>query len=259
MRLPSIDTLRARTLLITFLIPSLGSLSLSSLSLGSLLVGCGGSAKPPGYTDEDEPGEEQQAQPHGLSAEAEIGALDEGKVSDTFRDALPGLQKCLVAGSKRLEFIGGNITFFIKINKQHEVVHAHAAESTLGDRKTELCMFDVLKAMHWPAPEGGEIGIAKNPFEFDNPVDVRSPVIWNESQVSSQRSALSGELSSCKHGAGGRFSATLYIDTDGSPLSGSVTPPDEAGEGAVDCLVGVLLGAKYDSPGSWPAKVTLDL
>jgi hypothetical protein len=236
----------------------LGRVSLVAV-FAPLFLACGGSSKPPGYTDEDQATDEQQAAHHGLSAEAEIGALDEAQVSNNFRDALPGLQKCLLQGSKRVEFIGGNITFFIKINKQHEVVHAHAVESTLGDRKTELCMFDVLKSMSWPAPEGGEIGIAKNPFEFDNPADVRSPVIWDESQVAAQRSALSGELSSCKRGVSGPFTATLYIDTDGSPLSGSVTPPDEAGEGAVDCLVGVLLGAKYDSPGSWPAKVTLDL
>jgi hypothetical protein len=238
----------------------LGRTSLIALFAPALagVIGCGGTSKPPGYTDEDE-ATQQQAEHRGLSAEAEIGALDEAAVSSNFREALPGLQKCLLQGSKRVEFIGGNITFFIKINKQHEIVHTHAVESTLGDRKTELCMFDVLKSMSWPAPEGGEIGIAKNPFEFDNPADVRAPVIWNESQVAAQRSALSGELSSCKRGISGQFTATLYIDTDGSPLSGSVTPPDEAGESAVDCLVGVLLGAKYDSPGSWPAKVTLDL
>jgi hypothetical protein len=232
---------------------------LLAASLSGLLSGCGGSSKAPGYTADDEQDEGAQPERKGMSAEAEIGALDSAKVSDAFREALPGLQKCLLQGSKRVEFIGGNITFFIKINQQHEIVHAHAVESTLGDRKTELCMFDALKSVSWPAPEGGTFGTAENPFQFDNPADVRSPVTWNEGQVSAQRSALSGELSSCKRGAHGRFSATLYIDTDGTPLSGSVTPPNEEGEGAVDCLVGVLLGAKYDSPGSWPAKVTLDL
>lgn len=239
--------------------PARVPLTLLATVLVSLVVGCGGSTPAPGYTAEDEQADQDETARHGMSAEAEIGALDPDKVSDGFRKALPGLQKCLVAGSKRVEFIGGNITFFIKINKQHEIVHVHATDSTLGDRKTELCMFDALKAISWPAPEGGTIGTAENPFQFDSPVDVRSPVIWNESQVAAQRSALSGELASCKQGAHGRFAATLYIDTEGTPLSGSVTPPDEEGERAVDCLVGVLLGAKYESPGSWPAKVTLDL
>jgi len=129
----------------------------------------------------------------------------------------------------------------------------------LGDRKTELCMFDALKGASWPAPQGGLVGIARNPFEFQAGDDVRAPVQWNEGQVATQRASLKGELSQCKKGTSGRFTATLYIDTDGNPISGSVTPPDEHGEGAVDCLVDVLLGARYDSPGSWPAKVTLDL
>jgi hypothetical protein len=226
---------------------------------GSTVSGCGGTTPTPGYTKDDELAQQGNPERKGMSAEAEIGALDPEKVNDSFRQAMPALQKCLIAGSKRVEFIGGNITFFIKINKDHEIVHAHAVDSTLGDRKTELCMFDALKAVSWPAPEGGTYGTAENPFQFDNPADVRSPVIWDESQVAAQRAALAGELSSCKRGVSGRFSATLYIDTDGNPLSGSVTPPSEEGEGSVDCLVGVLLGAKYDSPGSWPAKVTLDL
>ena len=57
----------------------------------------------------------------------------------------------------------------------------------------------------------------------------------------------------------GAFEATLYVGTGGEVLSAGVTPPDETGEDAVDCLVEALLGAKFPSPGSWPAKVTLTL
>ncbi|HTM46451.1 MAG TPA: hypothetical protein VL137_15930 [Polyangiaceae bacterium] len=223
-----------------------------------LLVGCGGSNTVPGQTPLDAEQTDDSAH-SGMSASAEIGALDEGEVSDGFRQALPEMQRCLSEGSKRIEFIGGAITFSIKINQDHKIVQAFAVDSTLGDRKTELCMFDALKHSSWPAPQGGVYGIAKNPFDFDAPNDVRAPVHWNESQVAAQRASLGGSISSCKHGSNGHFVATLYIDTDGNPISGSVTPPDEAGESSVDCLVGVLLGAHYDAPGSWPAKVTFEL
>jgi hypothetical protein len=42
-------------------------------------------------------------------------------------------------------------------------------------------------------------------------------------------------------------------------LSASVTPPNEDGEDAVDCLVSTLKGASFPSPGSWPAKITFAL
>lgn len=236
----------------------LSSLATVMLS-GALLVACGGSQSQVGHTPDDEDTGDGSDGTNGISAEAEIGALDQDKVADTFRDSLPGLQRCLLDGSKRVEFIGGNITFYVKINKQSEIAHIHAVDSTIGDRKTELCMFDVLKSVSWPAPQGGMYGIAKNPFEFDAPIDVRAPVSWNEGQLSPQLSELRGQMQSCKNGYSGRFTATLYIDTDGTPISGSVTPPDEGGEQAVDCLVGVLLSARYETPGSWPAKVTADL
>jgi hypothetical protein len=67
------------------------------------------------------------------------------------------------------------------------------------------------------------------------------------------------QIASCKSSGSGSFEATLYVSTDGTVLAGSVTPPDEAGEDAVDCLVDALKSAQFSSPGSWPAKVTFSL
>jgi hypothetical protein len=38
-----------------------------------------------------------------------------------------------------------------------------------------------------------------------------------------------------------------------------IASSDESGEKAADCLVDLLKGAKFPSPGSWPAKVTFSL
>jgi hypothetical protein len=67
------------------------------------------------------------------------------------------------------------------------------------------------------------------------------------------------EIADCKSGTSGGFTATMYIDTDGNPIGVGVTPPDQGGEQAVDCLVDLLKGETYPSPGSWPAKVTFTL
>jgi len=70
---------------------------------------------------------------------------------------------------------------------------------------------------------------------------------------------LSKQVSACKKSVKGSYEATLYVGTDGTVLSAGVTPPDEAGDSSVDCLVDVLKGATLPSPGSWPAKVTFSL
>ena len=120
-------------------------------------------------------------------------------------------------------------------------------------------MLDVLRSKKWPKPVGGEHGLARKSFEFDPPNDVRPPTDWDGEQLEKTLAKLRGKIRSCKNGSGGNFEATMYVSTDGSVLAVGVTPPDENGEEAVDCLVSTLKDATFPSPGSWPAKVTFAL
>jgi len=197
--------------------------------------------------------------PSRVDVSAEIGGLSEEKVDKTFQSALSDFQRCLDAGSKRVEFLGGKVSFFVKIDVHGKVDHAHLEKSTMGDRDTEKCMLDSLRGKHWPKPVGGLHGLARKSFDFDPPNDVRAPTSWDGDRISDAVGKLTKQLSACKKGENGAFEATLYVATDGTVLSAGVTPPDEAGEAAVDCLVGTLKGASLPSPGSWPAKVTFTL
>ncbi|HEX4476449.1 MAG TPA: AgmX/PglI C-terminal domain-containing protein [Polyangiaceae bacterium] len=194
-----------------------------------------------------------------MAASAEIGALDEGKVTDTFRGALGDLQACLASGAQRNELEGGGIAFFIKVGGDGRIVATHAEKSTLGDRETEKCMLSALRHRSWPEPQGGDVGLAHNSFDFDMPNDVRPPTDWDESRVRDVVTSLSHKVDECKHGARGDFTATVYVDPDGAALSAGIAESDESGEDAADCLVKALKSAKYPSPGSWPAKVTFSL
>ena len=202
---------------------------------------------------------EEQPRERTMRASAEIGALDEAKVTAGFRSAQGSLKQCLDEGASRIELIGGEIAFYLKVGSRGEVLHVHAENSTIGDRETELCMFDALRVVSWPAPVGGDVGIARTSFDFDMPNDVRPPLVWDAGRVIDTMSQLDAELQECKHGYEGRFTATVYVDTEGSALSASVTPPDEEGEASIDCLVNVVRSAQYESPGSWPAKVMFTL
>jgi hypothetical protein len=219
-------------------------------------LACGGDA-PPSKTADDVP-ETTKARRGGPSVSSEIGGLDEDKVDAVFQASLSGLQRCLQEGAERVEFLGGSVGFFVKIDGDGKVDGAYVEKSTLGDRDTEKCMLGALRSRHWPKPVGGEHGLARKSFDFDPPNDVRPPADYDRGHLSRGLDKISSKLDSCK-GHKGAYEATIYVATDGSVLAASVTPPDEDGENSVDCLVSTLKSASFPSPGSWPAKITFSL
>jgi hypothetical protein len=230
---------------------------LAWLALPFLLsLGCSEATPAPKTADEKPEAET----PHrkGMAMSSEIGGLDEDRVDAAFQSSLSGLQRCLQQGSTRVEFLGGSVSFFIQIDAAGKVDSAYLEKSTLGDRDTEKCMLDALRAKKWPKPVGGEHGLARKSFDFDPPNDVRAPADYDEGHLSRGLDKISGKLASCKSGKGS-YEATMYVATDGSVMSAGVTPPNGDGEDAVDCLVSTLKGASFPSPGSWPAKVTFTL
>jgi hypothetical protein len=222
----------------------------------TVLSGCGGSEPTPKLADEAPEVRERPERP--INTSSEIGGLNEEEVDAAFKSSLKGLQRCLAQGSSRVEFLGGSVSFFLKIDSSGRVSTAYLEESTLGDRATERCMLETMRKKTWPKPVGGEHGLARKSFSFDPPNDVRPPTDWTQADAEPGMKTISSALNECKNGASG-FAATLYVGTDGKVLAAGVTPPDEAGDSAVDCLVGVLEGATFPSPGSWPAKVTLGI
>ncbi|HVU02019.1 MAG TPA: AgmX/PglI C-terminal domain-containing protein [Polyangiaceae bacterium] len=241
-------------------VPRTNRLLLPAL-LGALLAAaCGGGGESaPAKTADDEATRGDHEDRPAMSASAEIGALDEGKVTSAFRAAQGALQRCLAKGAERNELEGGDIAFVVKIDTSGRAVHAHVEKSTIGDRETERCMLSALKKQSWPAPVGGDIGVAKNGFGFDMPNDSRPPTEWEADRVSDAVASVSSKIAACKKGTRGDLTATVYVDPDGAATSVGIAASDDSGEDAADCLAEALRGAKYPSPGSWPAKVTFSL
>lgn len=221
---------------------------------------CGGGTPPPRAATQEEQAPELH---HGAipSVSSEIGALDEDKVDATFSHALGAFERCLHDGAGRVEFLGGSVSFYLKIDGDGKLAHAHLEQSTLGDRDTEKCMIGVLKAKTWPRPVGGKSGLARKSFDFDPPNDVRPPSDLPQEFIDKTLSKreLKKKIAECKNGDNGAFSVTMYIDTEGRALGVGVAPPDEAGEDDVDCLVDALKQAEFPSPGSWAGKVQFTL
>ena len=232
--------------------------ALAASTLAFALAGCGGSEPAPKDASVMDQAPKTERGP-GITASAEIGGMNEEAVDAAFTSSVKGLQRCLDAGAKRVEFLGGSVAFFVKIDATGKVSTAYLEHSTLGNRTTERCMLDALAAKSWPKPVGGQHGFARKSFTFDPPNDVREPITWDDHDAAAGVKKIAADVDKCKQGHSGAFEATLYVDTSGKVLSAGATPPDEDGEAAVDCLVGVLESASFPSPGSWPAKVTLEL
>jgi hypothetical protein len=234
------------------------NLALTALAL--VVLGCGGEAPTPKTAAPDDPSTQHHsgAVPN---VSSEIGALDEDKVDATFSHTLSAFERCLKDGAGRVEFLGGTVSFYVKIDAEGKLEHAHMEQSTLGDRDTEKCMIGALRSKTWPKPVGGKSGLAHKSFDFDPPNDVRPPSELSQEFIDKtlNKRELREKISECKRGETGTFTVTMYIDTEGHALGVGVAPPDEAGEDDVDCLVDALKQAEFPSPGSWAGKVQFAL
>src|SRR5688572_13913697 len=132
-----------------------GWLGAHCLLVSACLIACGGGdQKRPKGADEMMIEEEAGDEPSGVSVSSEIGGLNQEAVDKVFAKASSDLRECLDAGAKRVEFLGGDVDFLVKIGLDGRVSHAHLEASTLGDRATEVCMIDALKGRSWPKPVG---------------------------------------------------------------------------------------------------------
>jgi hypothetical protein len=228
----------------------------------AMLASCGGSEPPAASPSQEESSAKESAprrKKQQLTVSGQLGSLDEGKVDATFNRLMPQFGSCLSQASSRVEFIGGHVKFFVRISLDGAAKWAYLSESTIGDRDAERCMLNAAKAVRWPPPVEGE-GQAQKAFDFDPSPEVRDAVPWGADRITKALVGARAKLGQCTHGAPGRYRATVYVQTDGTPLSAGIAPPNERGEvNAVDCIVEVIRSMKFPSPGSWPAKVMFDV
>lgn len=235
-----------------------GRFGLSVSVLLVLAAGCGGPTASSGGTKTG--GSDDAAHPSGGSAsfESEVGALDQEKVQDALNRTSSKLTACFNDGLRRIAFMGGEIKFALRIVQGGTAHVAYMKESTLGDRETEVCMLKALRGATWPSPVGGREGLADGGFAFDPSPDERPAVVLDADRLGKELPKAKSALESCQKGAGaGPIKATMYIDTDGKPMSVGVAVSDAKGEEAASCVVDALRGMTFASPGSYAGKVTI--
>lgn len=226
--------------------------------LGLAFVLACGATNPEVTEPTTEASPDRGSRPSTLSLEAEIGALDERAVTAAFNDSIDGMMKCFKKGIERVPYLAGVVRISVRVPAEGSV-RPFMKSSTLGDRVTEACMLEAIEKRSWPAPVGGKVGLAENEFTFDPQEGTREPVEWNRSDAGDSVDQALEELRRCgKHASGATLSATLYVETDGSVASVGVAGNDPSVEGAADCVVDAMKALKFNSPGSFAAKLTLN-
>jgi hypothetical protein len=194
------------------------------------------------------------------SVESEVGALDAGKVQAVFDGAAGALKQCYAQGVGRNELLAGDVKVAVRVAEDGSTRYAFFKDSTLGDRATEECMLAVLRKKTWPKPVGGKEGNADTSFGFDPGDENRPPIDWTEARMGDAYKKAKPALTKCRSDAGaGPLKATLYVSTEGQATSVGLSGADAKSEDAAKCVVGVLSGLKYASPGSYAAKVTISI
>jgi len=226
-----------------------------------ILAACGGEppAKAPEAAPSPEPSAKAPTKPK-LNMSQELGEIDQKKADAAVKAAQASVMRCQAQGHKRLDFISGEVKFFVRLGPDGAVKWAYLEESSLGDRETEKCILQSLRAAPWPKPEGGDAEV-RNGFVL-GAADAREPAAWGADKVSAALGKAKADLDKCTTGIKGSFRVTGYVEPDGKDGKFSavgVAPPSKEGEAQVDCIVAALRSIKLPTPGSYAAKVSFSL
>ncbi len=235
---------------------------LGAAALVSLLVACGSKPPPPAVVDSTDPAPLATSKGPKLQMSTELGSIDPKATQATIDGLQPKLQACYKKGLKKLDFLSGDLKFFLRVSEAGTVKYAFLESTDLGDREAEKCMLDVLNGAAWPKPEGGEAEV-RNGIGFDHAGDVREPTAWTGDKLAELLGKYEPDFTKCKEGVPGSFKVTAYVEPDGKNgkiVAVGMAPPSKEGEGKIECLVDAVKGMKkVPTPGSYAAKVQFSL
>jgi hypothetical protein len=229
-------------------------------------VGCGGGEAEQGegsetqaHAQQSSGGESESSQPQqGMQIEGILGKIPESKIEDVMSGKLPAFQRCFFDGTGEVEFLSGRMDFYFRVGLDGKVERVHPKHSSIGHRKTELCLLDIAKRSRFPKPQGGGAAEFAWGFDIDSPGGVRAPVAWDATRVVDAVHANRASLDACSPGDA-RYELTAYVSPGGSVLAaGASTDSPEAAD-KLDCLTDAVKSWKMPDPGSYAAKVTFSL
>ena len=233
-------------------------ITLAALACTLVATSCGGGEPPPRQAEAARDDGPPPAAKPALKVRSELGSVDPGAVKHAFGALDDKFMGCQKQALDRIEVLSGSVKFFVRIGEDGAARWTYLEGSELGDRETEKCLLDAVRAARWPKPDGGE---AEARYGMELPLQSTRPASeWSSDKVANALGRHGDAIDKCKAGGSASFHATMYVGPGGKVLGAGVATSTRDGEDHTDCLADVLRKMKgLPSPGSWPAKVGFDL
>ncbi len=231
----------------------------AALLVGLICANCGGGNVEAPHVDPVPTVTAHRDGPH-MRVEGQLGSIDEAATKKTFAQLADQFQTCQTSGLKRIEYLSGDVKFFLRIGEDGKAKWGYLEKSTLGDIDTERCLMNIAMSTSWPAPDGGEAEIQYDGLGFDPPPSARAPTEWPSDKIATVLGKHSEALNKCAEaGKGAKFNVTAYVVPGGKVQSVGVATDTKDGADQIDCIVSAVKAMKMPTPGSWAAKVTFQL
>ena len=151
-----------------------------------------------------------------MRLEGQLGSIDEGATKKTFDRLSTKFQACQMSGLGRIEYLSGDVKFFLLIGEDGKAKWGYLEKSTLGDVETERCLMDAAMSASWPAPEGGEAEIRYDGLGFDPPPSQRMPTEWPSEKIANVLGKHGDSIGRCVDASkGAKFMVTAYVEPSG--------------------------------------------
>lgn len=227
--------------------------------LSLVLAACGGGQVEPQQITSAPTTPVKHDAPH-MRVEGQLGSIDEAATKKTFDRLSNKFQSCLTTGLGRIDYLSGDVKFFLRIGEDGHAKWGYLEKSTLGDVDTEKCLMDAAMNASWPPPDGGEAEIRYDGLGFDPPSNTRLPTEWPSDKIATVLGKHGEALNKCvEESKGAKFSVTAYVEPSGKVQAVGVATTSKEGAAQIDCIVTAVKAMKMPSPGSWAAKVAFQL
>jgi hypothetical protein len=185
----------------------------------------------------------------------ELGSIDPAAVQRTWNGLQTTFDGCRKQGLQRVEYLHGDVKFFVRVGVDGRTKWAYLEDSNLGDRDTESCLMDAVRNAPWPRPDGGDAEV-RNTFGFDP--EGRAPSSWSSDKIASILGKNDKDLLKCKKGLREQVHVTMYVEPhkkEGKVQAVGASVPARDAEEKIECILNEVKAWKLPSPGSWAAKV----
>jgi len=180
----------------------------------------------------------------GMGVRGITGSLNRVDVHETMDTRTGAFLQCVNQRPRRLRFIGGRIDFRIKVGADGRVCKAQPVHSTIGYRRLEQCITQVVEQTQLPSPNGRDRTEIKWGMKVEPHRGRRTPGI-ESAEIDEAIKKYAGETyKACKLRRRDRFEITAYAGRRGKIMAVGGLPLRAVKPEKLECLVKEIKGWK---------------